>query len=127
MKIRTGTGAVLPILLVLSACATGRGAQGSATGEETIAVQVNNNLVPSTTVSVSAITEQGVRTLLGSVLPGAEQAFTFRPMSEFGAYHLVADPPGPGRVIVSRSLPISPAPTAAVEWRLSTNHVVFPP
>ena len=125
MKIRTGTGAVLPILLVLSACATGRGAQGS--GEETIAVQVNNNLVPSTTVSVSAITEQGVRTLLGSVLPGAEQVFTFRPMSEFGAYHLVADPPGPGGVIVSRSLPISPAPTAAVEWRLSTNHVVFQP
>ena len=111
---------VLFLVLLVSSCATRRGADPGAAGA--VAIQVRKDLVPSATMSISAVTRTGTRTLLGSVLPGGEQTFSYAPGAA-GEHHVVADPPDPGSELVSRPI-LSSAPGRRIEWRLGSNSVL---
>lgn len=115
-------GPVLAMLAFGAACASPRGS--GATGQEAIQVHVDNNLIPSTTVSISATTETGSPVLLGSLVAGAERTFTYKPIVSTGTFQLVADPPGPSGQLTSRPIIFPESATATVEWELSTNNVV---
>lgn len=82
---------VLCTLLLVPACSAMRGGGG-----ETIAVTVNNDLLPSTAVTVWMVPETGARRQLGTMAPGAEQTFSFRPSGATGRYRLVAEHVGGG-------------------------------
>jgi hypothetical protein len=114
--------AILILVAVLGACASGRGERGA--GEGGIPIQVHNNLVPSVTLSVLAAIEGATPVRLGSLVPGEKQTFTFRPTLSGGTFRLVADRPGPGGTLVSEPIPFAPDDSLRVEWELATNNIL---
>jgi hypothetical protein len=115
--------AVIPVA-VLTAFAAGCASAGGAAGNEGIQVRVSNNLVPSLTVSISAVTDGASPVRLGTLVAGSEQTFTYRPTIRAGTFRLVADRPGPSGSLVSEPIPFPTGGTAVVEWELSTNNVL---
>lgn len=105
------------LLLTLAACAPARTAAG-----ETGALQVivENNLLPSSSVTVWLVPEAGARQLLGTVSPQATQTFRFdpRPATQ---YRFRAQP-ATGVEVVSR--PFSPVPEGSLRWEMNANQVI---
>ncbi|MEX1184560.1 MAG: hypothetical protein WEF86_15220 [Gemmatimonadota bacterium] len=112
------TTALLLSLALLPGCASTE--EGEAAGT-LVEVGVNNNLVPSTTVTIYAVQEGGQRSLLGTVMSGVRDTFRFRPMVSSGTHRLVADPPGPGDVLTSRPIVLPVSGSAVIEWNLMNN------
>ena len=100
----------VPILVaVIGACVSGRGESGA--GEGGIPVQVDNNLIPSVTLSILAAVDGTTPVRLGSLVPGKKQTFTFRPTVS-------------GGTLVSESIPFAPGESVRVAWELATNNVL---
>jgi hypothetical protein len=114
--------AVLILLAVIGACASGR--EGGGVGEGGIPIQVDNNLIPSVTLSILAAVDGTTPVRLGSLVPGEKQTFTFRPTVSGGTFRLVADRPGPGGALISEPIPFAPGDSLRVEWELATNNVL---
>lgn len=110
------------LLAVLPACASTGAANGG--GENAIRVQVDNNLVPSTTVSISAVTQAGSPMRLGSVIAGGEHTFSFEPLTTTGTFRLVADPPGPSGQLISDPIVFPADGAALIKWGLATNSLL---
>lgn len=110
----------LPVaLLLVAACAAGRGSGGAAPeSENVIAITVRNNLTPRTLVTVRVFSRSGTRTFLGTVSPGQTKSFTFEESLFEPAYQLVAETQG-GADVSSRLFELYPM--AAVIWTLQTN------
>lgn len=110
----------LPMLLVLplliAACASTR---ENAPGSE-VSVQVENDLIPPTTLTIYAIPESGARQSLGVVRPSQSQTLTFRPSFE-GQYQFVAETTG-GRQIVSNTISLGQGDAAV--WNINSNIIV---
>lgn len=115
---RLGGGALLSGALLLAGCAAGAmgtGAQGST------ALEVQNNLIPPTSLTIHIVPDIGSRRLVGTVQPGATRVVRFDPPSASGQYQFVAETTF-GREIVSN--PVSFRSGATVRWDLSANLAV---
>lgn len=109
-------------LAIAGACASAGGAGGTGEG---ITVRVNNNLVPSLTISISAGVDGTTPVRLGSLVAGAEQTFTYHPTITTGTFRLIADRPGPSGALVSEPIPLQTDGTTTVVWELRTNNVII--
>jgi hypothetical protein len=116
MRVERGLVLVALVLLALvTGCATGGGMEGGA-GE--VLVQVENNLTPSTSLTVWAVRlPSGSRQLLGTVAPRRTALLRFDPASG-GQYRLVARPTA-GNEIVSN--PVNLTGAAQLRWDLRAN------
>lgn len=104
--------------LVLGACATG----GAGTGEEgSTAVQVQNNLIPPTSLTIYVVPDIGSRRLIGTVQPGATRVLRWDPTTASGQFQFAAQTTA-GREIVSN--PVSLSRGATVRWDLTANLAV---
>lgn len=102
LSTRPGVRTLLVLLASMLAAACGTGARGGAPGEAVL-VQVNNNLIPPTVISVYLVREGGGgRRLLGTVTPGSETTLRYTGATSGGNYRLVA------RVTAGRDIPSTP-------------------
>lgn len=102
-------------LLALAGCAAA--GTGVPTGDTILIVE--NDLVPSTSVSVYVVEgEDGPRQLVGLVDPGATATLRFDPISAGAEYHFVAERTD-GPSLVSNPVVFSPGET--IRWDLTTN------
>jgi heme/copper-type cytochrome/quinol oxidase subunit 2 len=106
----------LAMILVafVAACASRGG-----TGEGSTTVQVENNVIPSTLVTVWAVPEIGTRVRLGDVLPGQTKALSFN-ATVAGQYRLLARTTS-GAELVSNPIFIGSGDTLV--WDMSANIV----
>jgi hypothetical protein len=107
----------------ISACASGHARRGGEVPHTV--VHLTNDLLPPTDVTVYAVTEDGVRRLLGDVPPNDHRVLvipgTILPGTVF---HLVAERPL-GRPVVSQPITAS-SEDAIIDWDLQTNSMWFP-
>lgn len=92
-------------------------ATGSGSGLPNIGVEVQNDLVPSSALTIYVVPETGSRRLLGSVSPSETKTLSFQELS-VGQYRLMARTTG-GREIVSNPIVLADART--IRWSLSSN------
>ena len=102
------------LLLAVGGCAS---TGGPAVGGGTF-VEVENNLLPPTAVSVSAVPEMGTPRVIGSVSPSQTEALSFNAPAATAQYQFVAETTS-GREIVSNPLTVPQGST--VVWDLSSN------
>jgi hypothetical protein len=97
-----------------------RGGAGGDPGPSSrqVGIIVENNLVPSTGVTVYSVGTQGARRLLGTVPPGTTRRLSFDAGTLLERYRFVASV-GLNREITSNPLPLSGGET--VRWQLNSN------
>ena len=110
---RVGFG-TLVVLVASMLIGCGTAARGGAAGEA-ILVEVNNNLIPPTVVSVYIVSETGSRRLLGTARPGAETTLRYTGIPAGGNFRLVARTTGGGDL---PSTPFSLVRGGTVSWDL---------
>lgn len=129
MRLLRSQGFGLPVALLLAAaCATGRAGDGAGRSEEGYLVEVRNDLIPPTYVTVRVVSgAEGSRTLLGSVSPGQTRSFEFSGYALSGGYRLVAEL-SDGSDVVSRTFTLATMPpdTRLITWRLRSNSLDVP-
>lgn len=111
---------VLPLALALGACASAGGGAMGAGAEGAVTVEVQNNLIPPTSLSVYAVSDTGTRRLVGVVQPSATRTLTFDPVAVSGQYYFVAEGTSGDEI---RSNPITLGRGDTVRWNLSANLV----
>jgi multidrug efflux pump subunit AcrA (membrane-fusion protein) len=106
---------LLALAPLLGACASG----APGTGER-VNVQVDNDLIPPTVVTVYAVQAPatGARRLVGTVEPSTDRTLSFDAGFAAGQYVFVARTTA-GREIVSN--PVSLSPDVTVVWSLTSN------
>ena len=113
---------VLTALVLLSTACAARGRDGEQPAErEPVVIVVNNDLLPSSAVSVWIVPESSGQVLLGSVGPGQREVMEYRPRTNVFTYRLRARLTG-GRDVVSN--PFSLQGAARVQWDLQSNLAV---
>jgi hypothetical protein len=111
---RTGAWlGTLALALVGGGCATGSGTVGA----DAVGVEVRNDLIPSSAITVYVIPESGARRLVGNVSPGQTKRLTFDDFS-VGQYRMMARTTG-GAEIVSNPIGLDGVKT--IRWSLSSN------
>jgi predicted small secreted protein len=103
------------VLLSTTVAACASTSEGSGLNE--IGVEVRNDLVPSSALTIYVVPEMGGRRLLGNVSPSQTKTLSFREVS-VGQYRLMARTTG-GREIVSNPIVLGGART--LRWNLSSN------
>lgn len=107
-------------LLVLGACASGGGMD--AGGDENEAtLQVENNLLPPTSLSVYLVSDVGTRRMIGSVSPSQTRNLSINLVQYEGEYRLVAETTS-GNDIASRTFYIG-GNIGTISWDLNSNLV----
>jgi hypothetical protein len=107
----------------IGACASGRSHKGGA--DQQTVVHLKNDLTPPSDVTVYAVSQDGIRRLLGDVPPNKDRVLKI-PGDIFPGttFRIVAERTG-GRPIVSQ--PISAVSGGQfIDWDLQTNSVWFP-
>ncbi len=121
-----GLSSLVLLLALLTGCGARQepvkaGVAPAAAGAEGVAIRVNNNTVPPTTLTVSVAPENGVRQLLGTVTPGDTQTFTYTPTAlRTSRFQLIGETTA-GAEIVSR--PFTLVDAAAVVWDVNLNTI----
>jgi hypothetical protein len=110
---------LLALSLPVSGCAMG--GMGAA-GEGSVAVEVENNLIPPTSLSVYAVPETGARRLIGVVDPSETRTLRFDPVGAAREYRFAAETTS-GADIVSNPLVIGA--NDAVRWDVTANLAVI--
>jgi hypothetical protein len=82
--------------IMLAACSSAGGGSGGggAPGGSGVAIEVTNDVVPPTTVTVWIVPETGSRRRLGTISPNGVQTFNFNPGIRSMEHHLVAEVSG---------------------------------
>jgi hypothetical protein len=114
-------------LSLTSACTGGSGsiARGGAGGDpgpssQQVEIIVENNLVPSTAVTIHSVGTQGSRRLVGTVPPGSTRTLRFRTGTLVERYSFVASV-GISQNLTSNPLSLSGGDT--VRWQLNSNTI----
>jgi len=110
---------VLVLILLAGACAP-NGIDTDVDPEAEAAIQVNNDLTPSTVVTVWIIPDVGSRQMLGTVTPGDRETLRFDAGTATREYRLRARTTAGAEII---STPFSLAAGRAVQWNLNSNMV----
>lgn len=106
----------------LTACASGGGAAtDEALPGEGVAVQVENNLIPPTSLTIWLVSTTGARELLGTVSPSETKTLAATEARFGGDYRLVAETTA-GRELASREFFVGDD-TTGVEWDLNANMI----
>lgn len=105
--------AALPLLV--AACASGARGRTSASD---VLVEVTNDLVPPTAVTVRVVSSSGRRSVVGGVAPSETRTLRYSESSYPGRFTLLADP-STGREVSSASFALFAG--AHVVWSLRTN------
>jgi hypothetical protein len=103
--------------LLLSTTAGGCATSGAGVGMDDIGVEVRNDLIPSSALTIYLVPETGSRRLLGNVSPAQTKTLSFQELS-VGQYRLMARTTG-GNEIVSNPIVLVDAKT--LRWSLSSN------
>ena len=85
------TGAFVAFVACSSTGSGGADTGMPSAGENAVAVQVTNDVVPPTTVTVWVVPETGSRRRLGTISPNGQQTFNFDPGITSMEYRLVAE------------------------------------
>lgn len=101
-------------------CASGGGGQEDGGEIESVEIQVHNNLVNPTTVSIVIVTEDGSEQVLGQVAANRSVTFSFRPSFPSNQHQLVAQPTAGAAI---RSTPFTLVGVTALNWGLASNSV----
>jgi hypothetical protein len=116
MRTRTKAFAWLAAaLLSVTAAACASTSEGSAQNQ--IGVEVRNDLIPASALTVYLVPETGSRRLLGNVSPAETKTLSFQELS-VGQYRLMARTTG-GQEIVSNPIVLADAKT--LRWTLTSN------
>ena len=124
LRILPALALALSLTSACGASASGGGSVGRGDGSDPgpssreVGIVVENNLMPSTAVTVYAVATQGSRRLLGTVPPGTTRRLRFQASTLLERYRFVASL-GLNRDIASNPLPLSGGET--VRWQLNTN------
>lgn len=112
---RMSASLVIFLGMALGACASGGMGVG---GEGSTALEVRNNLIPPTSLSIYAVPDIGSRRLIGVVQPGATRTLRFDPAGGSGQFRFMAETTE-GRDIVSN--PISFSTGVTITWDVNAN------
>lgn len=111
-------------LVAVGACATGH-ASKSEQHQKQMIVHLSNDLAPPSDVTVYAVSNDGVRVLVGDVPPNDHRALRIPGDIAAGtSFHIVADR-GLGRPVVSQAITASTT-DLFIDWDLQTNSMWFP-
>ncbi|MGH7481272.1 MAG: hypothetical protein ACRELV_03895 [Longimicrobiales bacterium] len=120
-------GATIAAAVMLTACAgsahvdAGNAAvTGEARMDAGLAVEVRNDLIPPTSLTVWLVRDTGGRNLVGTVTPRETRTFSVEQIVQAGQYRLVAETTD-GTDLVSREFFAGAGDF--VSWRLTTNTI----
>jgi hypothetical protein len=118
-----GAAVALMATTAVGACASGHSHRSD--GQQQIVVHVTNDLAPPSDVTVYAVSQDGIRRLLGDVPPNKDRALKV-PNEIFPgtSFRIVAERTG-GRVIASQPITANSG-GQIIDWDLQTNAVWFP-
>lgn len=123
MVIRSASRCLVVLLaLALSAACAGR-TGGAINPEDGVAVRVDNNVIPPTSLTVFMVTETGARQILGSVSPSAARSFRYSPAALASSRFRLLARPTTGADLVSQ--PFTLVDTGAIEWSVRNNSIRF--
>lgn len=119
-----GAAVALMATTAIGACASGHSHKGGGGGQQII-VHLTNNLTPPSDVTVYAVSQDGIRRLLGDVPPNKDRALKV-PNEIFPgtSFRIVAERTG-GRPVVSQPITANSG-GQIIDWDLQTNAVWFP-
>jgi hypothetical protein len=119
-----GAAVALMAATAIGGCASGH-SQKSGGQSQQIIVHVTNDLAPPSDVTVYAVSQDGIRRLLGDVPPNKDRALKV-PNDIFPgtSFRIVAERTG-GRAIASQPITANSG-TQMIDWDLQTNAVWFP-
>ena len=115
-------GVVIAAAVVIPGCASIHGRTEGPTLP--IDLEIHNNLLLPTDLTIYAVTEARTRTLLGSVPPASTRTLRFKPVTFTERYRLVAKRAG-ARDIVSEPFSVGSDMTGAIVWTLVPNIIGF--
>lgn len=115
---RGGRGRALTALLVAPLLAGGCLFGGGGSSTPTVAIRVENNLVPAVELTISVIPSVGSRRTVGVVAPSQRGELQVPVGSDTEPYRLLAES-GAGPAIASRQFTLSTA--SVVEWNVGQN------
>jgi hypothetical protein len=120
-----GVGAAVAMTAAFGACASSHNRKVSS-GNQPIIVHITNDLAPPSDVTVYAVTQDGIRRLVGDVPPNKDKAMKVPTDLPSGStFRLVAERNKLTRPIVSQ--PITATTSGLmVDWSLQTNAIWFP-
>lgn len=118
-----GAAVALMVTTAIGACASGHSHPGGV--DQQIVVHLTNDLAPPSDVTVYAVSQDGIRRLLGNVPPNKDRELKV-PNEIFPgtSFRIVAERTG-GRPVVSQPITANSG-GQIIDWDLQTNAVWFP-
>jgi PBP1b-binding outer membrane lipoprotein LpoB len=99
-------------LLVASCASTPNGPQA------VVDVHIDNNMIPSSMITVYFVPEAGIERMIGTVVPSTRKVLQYKGLQPVGEYRLVARGVNNSNVVSSVIVMDN---VAALEWSLATN------
>ena len=119
-----GVAVAVAVSMAFGACASGHNRKGG--GDQPIVVHLTNNLAPPSDVTVYAVTQDGIRRLVGDVPPNRDRAMKIPTDVPSGAtFRLVAERTAISRAIVSQPITAT-TDGLIIDWDLQTNAIWYP-
>lgn len=120
-----GVVVAVAVTTAFGACASGHGHKGGG-GDQPIIVHLNNDLAPPSDVTVYAVTQDGIRQLLGDVPPNKDKSLKVpSDVAPGTTFRLVAERTAISRPIVSQPITAT-TDGLIIDWDLQTNAIWFP-
>jgi hypothetical protein len=107
--------------LTLTACALFSACASSAEGRRTaVVIDVVNDMIPGSTITVYLVPQTGIERMLGTVIPGSRQELRYQGLPPVGEHRLMARTTGGARIV---SNTIIMDGVSGLEWSLASNLV----
>ncbi|MDQ2768367.1 MAG: hypothetical protein M3Y30_14590 [Gemmatimonadota bacterium] len=119
-----GVAVAVAVTATAGACASGHNRKGD--DDQPIVVHLTNDLAPPSDVTVYAVTQDGIRRLIGDVPPNKDRALKVPSDVPRGStFRLVAERTAFSRPIVSQPITAT-SDGLIIDWSLQTNAIWFP-
>lgn len=107
--------------LILAACALFSACASSPEGRRTaVLIDIVNDLIPGSTITVYLVPETGIERMLGTVIPSSRQQLRYQGLPPVGEHRLMARTTGGAR-IMSNTLVMDGV--TGLEWNVASNLV----
>lgn len=119
-----GVVVAVAVTTAFGACASGHNRKGG--GDQPIIVHLNNDLSPPSDVTVYAVTQDGIRRLIGDVPPNKDRTLKVPTDVPPGStFRLVAERSTISRPVVSQPITAT-TDGLIIDWDLQTNAIWYP-